>query len=141
MSYTNGNSSKASTKEVKETVDTTAKRRSTAERNTFKKERNNTITKRDIGKYSDNTKNSDDLKMGFKVSGGFFTEQENQLVINENETINQPIPMFEVVEKSFGTYRKTRNSKGRVVIVTRNMQYELNEVGKYNATPRKVAER
>lgn len=97
MSYTNGNSSKASTK--------------------------------------------DNVKLGFKVSGGFFTQKDNQLVINENETINQSIPMFEVVEKSFGSYKKVTNSKGKTIIVTRNTQYEKDKNGKYNTAPRKVAER
>ena len=97
MSYTNGNSSKASTKEVKE---------------------------------------NNEIKMGFKVSGGFFSENKNKLIIKETQTINKAIPMFEVVEKSFGSYKKGTNSKGETVIVTKSTKYVKEENGKYKATPR-----
>lgn len=97
MSYTNGNSSKASTKEVKE---------------------------------------NNEIKMGFKVSGGFFSEDKDKLIIKETQTINKAIPMFEVMEKSFGEYKKGTNSKGETVIVTRSTKYVKGEDGKYKGTPR-----
>ena len=100
MSYTNGNSSKASKKEVRT------------------EEKNN------------------EIKMGFKVSGGFFSEDKDKIVIKETQTINKAIPMFEIVEKSFGEYKKGTNSKGETVIVTRNAKYVKAEDGKYKATSR-----
>lgn len=101
MSYTNGNSSKASTKEVKD----------------------------------------NEIRMGFKVSGGFFSENKDKLIIKETQTINKAIPMFEVMEKSFGSYKKGTNSKGETVIVTKSTKYVKDENGKYKATPRVREER
>jgi len=105
MSYTSGNSSKASTQEVKENQKT-------------------------------------DIKMGFKVSGGFFKENKDKLLIQESQTINQSIPMFEIMEKSFGAYKKGKNAEGRDVIVTKSTKFVKDEKGKYTAIPKtRVAER
>lgn len=95
MSYTSGNSSKASTKEVKDNI---------------KKGMTN------------------DIQMGFKVSGGYVSVDKNldRLNMKETETINHAIPMFDVVEKSFGTYNKVKD-----VIYTNNYKYTKNENGKY----------
>ena len=126
MSYTNGNSSKASTKEVK-TNENKKVSSNKEELNNYKNERNN------------------DLRLGFKVSGGYCTIDKNlnKININPKETINKSIPMFEVVEKSFGEYKKGTNSKGETVIVTKSTKYVKAENGKYKATPRtrKVEER
>ena len=126
MSYTNGNSSKASTKEVK-TNENKKISSNKEEQNNYKNERNN------------------DLRLGFKVSGGYcaIDKNLNKININPKETINKAIPMFEVVERSFGEYRKGTNSKGETVIVTKSTKYVKNKDGKYKATSRtrKVEER
>ena len=94
MSYTSGNSSKAS-KEVKEGI-----------------------------------------KMGFKVSGGIFVSDKDKIVMKPKETINQSIPMFDIVENSFGVFKKGKDSKGREVIVTKSNKYVKDENGKYTVAPR-----
>ena len=66
---------------------------------------------------------SKEVKMGFKVSGGFFKENKNELEIKPKETINKSIPMFEIVENSFGTYKRGKDSKGRDVIVTATKKF------------------
>lgn len=97
MSYTSGNSSKASNKEVKENM------------NDYKRGMTN------------------DIHMGFKVSGGYVSVDQNldKLNMKETETINHAIPMFDVVEKSFGTYNKVND-----VIYTNNYEYSRGKNGK-----------
>lgn len=106
MSYTNGNSSKASNKEVKENM------------NTYKKESTN------------------EIKMGFKVSGGYISIDKNldKLNIKETETINHAIPMFDIVEmqKSIGNFER----KGNVIVTSRG-KFEKQDNGNYALTTKK----
>lgn len=81
-------------------------------------------------------------EMGFTFAGGLFTADKEKILMKETETFYGSIPMFDVVEKSFGKYKKGINKAGKNVIITNTLRYVEAQNGKYVATPRtKVAER
>ena len=50
--------------------------------------------------------------------------------------------MFEIMEKSFGVYKKGKNAEGHDVIITKLTKFVKDEKGKYTAIPKtRVAER
>ncbi len=57
--------------------------------------------------------------LGFKISGGYIVvgkeAEQYKILISEEKTIDNSVPMNVAVEKTVGTYTKKVDSKGRIV--------------------------
>lgn len=56
-----------------------------------------------------------EVKIDFKVSGGYFIQDGKEIKMDKNHTIDNTLPMFEVASKDVGTYRIGKDSKGNKV--------------------------
>lgn len=53
----------------------------------------------------------------FKISGGYFVQDDKGLTIEEKYSIDSSIPMFEIASKEVGTHTIGKDSKGNTVRV------------------------